>query len=456
MVIRERGCEIGIVSLVFAALAAQARADGSIASRLAAAAEGDTVVVPAGVWRERVVIDRRVQLRGVPGAVIDGEGTGTVLTIRAPGVEVRGLELRGSGTSYTTEDAAIRMENAPGAVVSGVTIDDALFGLFVVKSDGCAIENSTIRGKDLAPDRRGDAIRLWYSNGCRIARNRVERTRDVIIWYSADTVVEENLVRESRYGLHYMYSDNNVFRRNRFEDNQVGATVMYSRGLELVGNSFSFSNGPSAYGLLVKESNDVFVRGNRFIGNARGLFFDDAPQAKDAKAEVEGNLIARNDVGIALQPLQRRLAVWGNAFVGNRVQVEVTGTGIANGNEWSRGGRGNYWSDAVVYDADRDGVSELPYRPESTYEVLADRYPALAFYSGTPGAEAIDLGARLFPIFAPRPKLEDPHPLVAPALSDWAASRAEAAGWGGALLFAGAGCLMLAGLSAVAARRALA
>ena len=38
-----------------------------------------------------------------------------------------------------------------------------------------------------------------------------------------------------------MYSNDNVFRRNRFEDNQVGAAIMYSRGIELTENSFSFS-----------------------------------------------------------------------------------------------------------------------------------------------------------------------------------------------------------------------
>jgi parallel beta-helix repeat protein len=68
--------------------------------------------------------------------------------------------------------------------------------------------------------------------------NRVERSRDVVIWYSSGTVVEDNVVRTSRYGLHYMYSNDNVFRRNRFEDNQVGAAIMYSRGIELTENAF--------------------------------------------------------------------------------------------------------------------------------------------------------------------------------------------------------------------------
>jgi nitrous oxidase accessory protein len=430
-------------------------APGGIAQALAAAREGDTVIVPAGVYAEHLVLDRPLRLVGRPGAVIDGGGEGTVVRVTAPGVELRGLTIRGSGISYTTEDAGIRIEHAAGVRVSDVRLEDVLFGFFVAQGDGCVIERSTVIGKDLPHVRRGDGIRLWYSAGCRLAGNRIERSRDVIIWYSAGTVVEDNVVTTSRYGLHYMYSNDNVFRRNRFEDNQVGAAIMYSRGIELSENAFSFSNGPAAYGLLLKDADDVFIAGNRFLRNATGLFFDGAPQSRGGRVDVHDNLIARGDVGVALQPLSRGIRFWDNAFIGNRTQVQVLGTGSAEDNAWAVDGRGNYWSDALVYDRDGDGVSEVPYRAESTYEVLADRYPTLAFFDGTPGAEAIDTAARLFPIFAPRPKLVDPHPLARPPLSAWTRSE-DAGGAGAGLVVAGVALLATAAFVAVGARKALA
>jgi nitrous oxidase accessory protein len=249
-----------------------------------------------------------------------------------------------------------------------------------------------------------------------------------VIWYSADTTVEDNQVTRGRYGLHYMYSDHNTFRRNRFEENLVGAAIMYSRGIELTDNTFSFSTGVSAYGLLVKDADDVFIAGNRFVGNATALFFDGTPLSSRARAEVRGNLIARNDVGVALEPRCRGIRFWENALMGNRTQVAVMGTGLSDGNFWSVGGRGNYWSDAIVYDKNGDGISELPYRAESSYEALSDRYPVLGLFDGTPGADAIDLAARLFPFFAPRPKLVDEHPLVKPQLAAWLDGRRDHAG----------------------------
>jgi nitrous oxidase accessory protein len=427
----------------------------TIAEAVAAARDDDTVVVPAGVHREHVTLDRAVHLVGRAGAVLDGGEEGTVLRITASGAEVRGLTVRASGDTYTTEDAGIRIDHAARVRVVDTRIEDTLFGVFVAQGDGCEIDGTTIVGKDLPHVRRGDAIRLWYSAGCRLHRNLIERSRDVIIWYSAGTVVEDNVIRTSRYGLHYMYSNDNVFRRNRFEDDQVGAAIMYSRGIELTENAFSFANGPAAYGLLLKDSDDVFIVGNRFVHDATGLFFDGAPQSRGGRVDVRGNLIARSDVGVALQPLSERIRFWDNAFVGNRTQVQVLGTGTAERNEWSVDGRGNYWDDAVAYDRDGDGVSEVPYRLDSTYEALADRHPVLAFFDGTPGAEALDTASRLFPIFAPRPKLVDEHPLVRPALTAWTESR-DVAQPSAALVVVGAALVTVAVLGAAGARRALA
>jgi nitrous oxidase accessory protein len=396
---------------------------GRIGDAVAAASPGDDVVVPAGVHREHVRIDKAIRLVGRPGAIVDGGDEGTVLRIEASGVEVSGLTVRGSGMGYDAEDAGIRIDHAADVRIVDTKLEDVLFGIFVVEGNRCRIEGTSVVGKDLPHVRRGDGIRLWYSSGCRLAGNSVERSRDVIIWYSSGTTAEDNVVRTSRYGLHYMYSHQNVFRHNRFEDNQVGAAIMYSHDIELSENAFSFSNGPAAYGLLLKDVDDVFIVGNRFVHNSTGLFFDGAPQSRGARVDVRGNLIARGDVGIALQPASRNIRFWENALIGNRTQVEVLGGGSADGNEWAVDGRGNYWSEAVVYDADGDGVSELPYRVDSTYEDLAARHPALAFYDGTPGAEAIDLAARLFPIFAPRPRLVDLHPLARPALTAWTESR---------------------------------
>ncbi|HUJ24480.1 MAG TPA: nitrous oxide reductase family maturation protein NosD [Myxococcales bacterium] len=403
----------------------------------------------SGVHREHVVLAKRLRLVGDRGAVIDGGGEGTVVRITAPGVSLEDLALRGSGDVYSREDAAVRIDGAAGVTLRRVAITDSLFGIFAAQADRCVFEDLSISGKDVPADRRGDGIRLWYSSGCVLKRNLVENSRDLVIWYSNGTLAEENVVRKSRYGLHYMYSDHNTFRRNRFEDDEVGAAIMYSKDITLEENAFSFSNGPSADGLLVKDADDVVIRNNRFVRNSVALFLDGAPQSRGARVEVRGNLVGQNDVGVALQPSSRGIEFTGNAFSGNRVQVQVQGGGSAEANGWS----GNWWSDALVYDRDGDGISELPYSVESTYEALADRHAELRFYAASPAAEAIDLAARLFPVFRPRPLLTDPHPLARAPLNGWTESGGERDGRG--MWFAGASLLAAAALVAGASKAVL-
>src|SRR5262245_45806481 len=105
---------------------------GTIAQALDTAHEGETVYVSPGVHREHVVVDKRGRLVGRPGAVIDGGGEGTVVRVVAPDVELRGLVVRGSGSTYTSEDAGIRIERAAGVRIVDSRIEDTLFGIFAV------------------------------------------------------------------------------------------------------------------------------------------------------------------------------------------------------------------------------------------------------------------------------------------------------------------------------------
>jgi nitrous oxidase accessory protein len=385
-----------------------------IGDAIGAASAGDEIVVHPGVFHEHVVVDRALVVRGTPGAIVDGDGGGTIVLVTAGPSTISGLALRNGGDDLLDEDAGIKVKSAADVVVEDDRIDDTLFGILVIASPNAKILRNHVVGLDLPITRRGDGIRVFASNGTTIEDDVVERSRDLAVWQSNHVDARRNAVRGSRYGLHYMYCDDSAFEDNVFEDDQVGAAIMYSRRLTLRRNRFAHARGPSAHGLLVKVADDLVVERNAFVDDTRGIFLEDTPSSIYAKVTFRWNVVAGNDVGVSLTTSVAGVVFTENAFIANRLSAEARGRVREDQNAWSLDGRGNYWSDYVGFDSDGDGIGDTPYRAEHFFESLSDRWPAVGLLRFGPGADALELAARAFPIMAPRAIVVDDRPLLRP------------------------------------------
>jgi nitrous oxidase accessory protein len=399
---------------ILGGLASHAQTSGfDLAQALAEAGDGDTIVIPAGIYDGPLSVDKSVRLIGDGWPIIDGAGEGDVLTVTVPDVTIQGLVLRNSGASLNGENAGIT-GLAPGIIVQGNRLENVLFGVYLKNAPKSVVRDNVIGGQDLDIARRGDAIRLWYCAGSLIDGNHASNGRDVVIWFSPNSIIKRNIVEYGRYGLHFMYSDDEIIEENVLRHNSVGAFLMYSRRLTVRRNLFYNNRGPSGYGLALKDMDDVLAEGNRFISNRRGLYLDNSPRSFNATGIVRGNLFAYNDVGVGLLALVTRNSFTQNIFHENGTQVSTDGRRELKGNVWNVGGLGNYWSDYAGYDADRDGVGDVPYRSQSRFENLMDEYPELRLFQLSPVADAIDLATRAFPLFQSRPKMNDDRPLMEP------------------------------------------
>ena len=315
----------------------------TIGEALAAARPGDTIRVSAGTYRERLVVEVPVVLVGEGRPVIDGEGEGTIVELRATGAAVSGFRIRGSGRILDQENAGI-LVLADSCIVANNELRDVLFGIYLKESDATRVLGNTVEGKDRPLGMRGDGIRLWQSNDAVVEGNRVHKTRDVVIYFSHGLQFRENLVTDGRYGLHYMYSSNNLFERNEFKRNDVSAFIMYSSDIVLRDNVFAHASGRSGFGIGLKDADRITVTGNLIVQNQIGLYFDNSPSSMTAENWVEDNTIAFNDVGIELLPSVRENNFGGNRFAGNVRDVSVSGGGTALANHWS----GNIWDGAAA------------------------------------------------------------------------------------------------------------
>ena len=385
----------------------------SINAAIAQAAPGDTIEVQAGVYSEHVIIDKPLTVVGVNNPVIDGGGAGIVVLITAPDVTLRGFTVRNSGRVLEHEDGGIE-SRAERTVIEDNHLEDVLFGIYLNNAANGVVRGNFVRGRDLPSGLRGDLIRFWYSHDSLLENNTTEVGRDAVIWFSSNVIIRNNVMRDGRYGLHFMFCDNNTLTGNRLEDNSVGIYLMNSKNLKVIGNTMARSRGPSGYGLGLKDMDGVVAEGNRFLDNRVAIYLDSPPTASGVIDQFYLNVFAHNDIGILFLPHVRGAQMWENIFWENGEQIAIQGGGELKGNLWNRDGRGTYWSDYTGFDANEDGIGDLAYKSTSLFENLMDRYPGLRLFNLSPATDAIDLAARAFPITQPRPKMTDTNPLMTP------------------------------------------
>jgi len=402
-------------------------ASGSIASAqdapfdlqaaIDAAPPGGIIQVPPGVYQGNFVIEKPITLEGIAWPILDAGNQGHVIEVReAPDVTIRGLTIRNSGARLDKENAGIAVDKSPRLVVENNRLENTLFGIYVKDSEESLIAYNVIGAKDLPVPARGDGIRAWYSQNSQVIGNRVDNGRDVVLWYNNGAVIRDNIITRGRYGLHFMYCDDNLVENNWIEGNSVGAFLMYSRRLTLRGNIFTNNRGPSGYGVGLKDMDGVEAADNLFNGNRVGLYFDNSPGSVDVSQYFTHNAFVHNDIGLLFNPSVKRNYFSQNSFIDNLEQVGLTGSGVFEGNSFSVDGQGNFWSDYAGYDAAGDGLGDFPYISKSLFENMMDNNPELRLFQLSPAQGAVDMAARAFPIFQPQPKFTDDAPLMAPVI----------------------------------------
>ncbi len=383
----------------------------TITSALSDAQSGDVIEVRRGAYPGPLVVDKSVSLVGVDWPVIDAGGQGTVVTLAAPDITFSGFEVRGSGSEPDRDHAGITL-TAPRIAVDNNRLRDVLFGIFVAQADDAVLRGNDITSKpEYAEGRKGDGLRLWYSQRVTVENNHIHEARDVVMWYSTDVIMRDNLIEHGRYGVHLMYCDGAQIERNQLLDNSVGIYTMYSNNVTMRDNLIRGQRGPSGYALGFKDSDNVEVAGNALVDNRGGIYLDGTPFSPEGFGKFHDNVLAFNDVGVIALPAVRGNAFENNTFWENVEQVAVQGGGALGENHW----QGNYWSDYTGFDADGDGRGDVPYRAERFFENLTDREPRLRALFYSPAAQAVEFAGAAFPVVRPQPKFTDPAPRVQPA-----------------------------------------
>jgi nitrous oxidase accessory protein len=373
-----------------------------IQARIDAARPGDRIVVTGGVYEGDLFIDKPVVLVGEGWPRLIGSGTGSVVRVRAAGVEIDGFDIDGRGGGDLGRDSSGIHIAASRVRVRRCRIVNALFGIYLREAHDAIVERCIIRGiQGRDPGEVGSGIHVWNTNRFTLTENEIVGTRDgMYIQSSSNGLLRGNRARDLRYGLHYMFSDDNVFEDNTFENGAAGGALMYSRRIAFRRNRFLHNRGFASVGLLLKACDDVVAEDNLIADNARGVFLEGSYRNRFRR-----NVIAMSDQAIVLYDSSHDNRFEGNAFLENFTPLWLIGRRTDTAFD------GNYWSDHGEPDLDGDGIAERPYRLSNVFDHLRGNLTAADLFARAPAAAAVGAAERAFPVLDEVPVL-DRRPLA--------------------------------------------
>lgn len=379
---------------------------GTLGTRIAAAPPFARVTIPAGVYREpTITITRPVELVADSGAILDGDGLRTVIVVQADDVTIRGLTIRNTGSSQIEERAGIRVRNANRCVIAGNRFENTAFGIYLEETTGCVVRENVLRGTGASQSQNGNGIHAWSSSALEVVANDVRGHRDGIYFefVQRGRVAGNRSLGNTRYGLHFMFSNDCEYSGNTYRGNGNGVAVMYSARVAIRDNTFERNRGSAAYGLLLKDINESSIDGNRFIDNSVALHLEGANRNHISRNTFSGN-------GVALRVLANAQdnAIEQNDFVRNAFDVAT------NSRSNYSTMRGNFWDRYRGYDLNRDGTGDVPHAPVTLFGLVVEQTPAALLLLRSPFAGLLDLAERAFPALTPS-AMRDVAPRIQPS-----------------------------------------
>jgi parallel beta-helix repeat protein len=279
----------------------------TIQAAINAAHDGDTIMVAAKTYYERIVVNKTVNLLGenCKTTIIDGSKGGIVVNITVSGVQLKGFTIRNGG-SY----AGIWVERPSGSTTINIFIEGDIFtgnyiGVLLSRCRYIEIKNNTFVSNQYG-------IRTTYS--------------------SFNTIRNNTISSSLFYGIHlHSYSEYNDIILNTLQNNKYGIHIEGSNGTNINSNTIISQTSKSGYGIRLTSS---------------------------CNAEIVANNIQFNYYGIVLWDSSKNNNIYHNNFINNTIQAYHSNTPLT-ANIWDTnvnpGAQGNYWSDYKGVD-DGSGV----------------------------------------------------------------------------------------------------
>ena len=363
------------------------------------AENGDEIFIRKGFYKENnIEINKSVTIYGEEGTVIDGNNKGSVLHITSDNFVLKNIKIINVGVSYTKDFAAVKVVRSKNFVIQNIVLDNIFFGILIEKSHYGKIIGNKLSSTAKDEANSGNGIHIWHSSNMIVDNNEVFGMRDGIYFefVSESKVHNNNSHNNVRYGLHFMFSNNDTYYNNEFKNNGAGVAVMFSKFITMYQNKFLNNWGSASYGLLLKEIYDTQIYNNLFQENTIGIKGEGC-----TRINYKNNTFLRNGWAIKIAGACYTNIFENNDFMHNSLDLAYNTK--VNDNKFEN----NYWSEYTGYDLDKDGVGDTPYRPVKLFSYIVNRTPEALVLLRSLFVEIINFSEKVSPVFTPDNLLDE-------------------------------------------------
>ncbi len=375
----------------------------SIQVAVSKAVDGDTVLIKKGLYKEfDIFVDKSIHIIGENNPIIDGEKKGYVFKIQADNFTLSGLTIKNVEQSYTKDYAAVLVMRSKNFRIENNILEQVFFGFMIEKSKYGIISNNEVSSNAQKEASSGNGVHMWHCKNMRVEGNKVHNLRDGLYFeFVSHSFISNNTsYKNLRYGLHFMFSNNNEYHHNEFKNNGAGVAVMFSKFIKMHHNTFHFNWGTASYGLLLKEIYDGEIHHNYFEQNTIGINIDGC-----TRMNYENNHFVRNGWAIKFTGGCYLNSFMFNNFMNNSFDLSYNSK--LNDNKFEA----NYWSDYTGYDLDKDGIGDVPYRPVKLFSYIVNQTPETLVLLRSLFVDIINFSEKVSPVFTPD-DLVDSKPIM--------------------------------------------
>lgn len=354
---------------------------------------GDTIVVEYGFYQEgNITINKSIVLIGKNKPIIDGDRKFEVLSVRANNVEVNGFRIQHSNYATLDDPGGVKTYGVSNVKIVNNFLYDNFFGIYIQECKNVLVKNNKIVSFGKEEQEIGNGIHCWKSDSLQIIGNNVSGNRDGIYFeFVTNSVIWRNIsFNNIRYGLHFMFSNNDAYFTNCFRNNGAGVAVMFTKNVVMMNNTFEQNWGDAAYGILLKEISDCYMHGNTFSQNTSAVFMDGTNRLK-----IEKNIFRNNGWGLKIQANCMDNLIEQNNFIANTFDVSTNGTLTLN--VFNK----NYWDKYEGYDLNKDKIGDIPYHPLSLYSIIIESNPPAMLLYRSFMVTLLDKSEKMIPSLTP-------------------------------------------------------